>query len=427
MSRVRRVIPSVSFNGKNVKEKLTDYLEAISYTDVACGESDSLRIDLQNIDLNWLKDWYPTKGDKIEASILFQDWVSEGANLSINCGEFILDTIGFKGGPAGASFEALSIPAEDSFKETGRTKVWENVTVKGIGAEIAKKYSLGFMYDAKELKIKKVEQSEQSDSAFLYDTCKKYGLAMKVFRHKIIIFDKGKYENKNPVATIKRSDFVDDSWDYKDTLMGTYTGAKASYKKSSNSAEENCFIGFIKEDAKGSRVLRLNEQSDDINDAKFKAAAKVNEANEGTTTISGQIWANPKIVAGATVKLEGFGKPDGKYFVDKVVTSIAEEGATQEIQLHRCQKRLVHIPQPVVEHKPVPPKKKSYSVGDIVNFHGGTHYVSSYPGATGYSVSAGPAKITIANGSGGAHPWHLVTTNWGQTHVYGWVDEGTFD
>lgn len=70
--------------------------------------------------------------------------------------------------------------------------------------------------------------------------------------------------------------------------------------------------------------------------------------------------------------------------------------------------------------------KKSYKVGDVVNFHGGKHYVSSYPGAKGYKVSAGPAKITIMNGSGKAHPWHLIHTN-GQSRVYGWVDDGSFD
>lgn len=72
-------------------------------------------------------------------------------------------------------------------------------------------------------------------------------------------------------------------------------------------------------------------------------------------------------------------------------------------------------------------KKKKYEVGDIVNFHGGKHYVSSYPNARGYKVSAGKAKITKKNGSGKAHPWHLVTQNWGQSHVWGWVDDGTFD
>ena len=72
-------------------------------------------------------------------------------------------------------------------------------------------------------------------------------------------------------------------------------------------------------------------------------------------------------------------------------------------------------------------KAKSYNVGDIVNFHGGKHYVSSYPDARGYSVGAGKAKITIKGGSGKAHPWHLVTQNWNQTHVWGWVDDGSFD
>ncbi len=72
-------------------------------------------------------------------------------------------------------------------------------------------------------------------------------------------------------------------------------------------------------------------------------------------------------------------------------------------------------------------KKKDYKVGDVVQFKGGTHYVSSYPGAKGYQVGAGPAKITIMNGSGKAHPWHLITTDWSRTHVYGWVDDGTFE
>ena len=72
------------------------------------------------------------------------------------------------------------------------------------------------------------------------------------------------------------------------------------------------------------------------------------------------------------------------------------------------------------------PATKSYKVGDIVSFHGGTHYYSSYPGAKGYSARAGKAKITIANGSGKAHPWHLIHTDSG-SNVYGWVDDGTFD
>lgn len=74
-------------------------------------------------------------------------------------------------------------------------------------------------------------------------------------------------------------------------------------------------------------------------------------------------------------------------------------------------------------------KKKTYKVGDIVTFKGGTHYVSSYKNAKGYAASAGKAKITLGpncKGNGKAHPWHLIHTSGSKSNVYGWVDEGTF-
>lgn len=71
-------------------------------------------------------------------------------------------------------------------------------------------------------------------------------------------------------------------------------------------------------------------------------------------------------------------------------------------------------------------EKKDYNVGDVVDYKGGTHYISSYPGAKGYPARAGRARITQKNGSGKAHPWHLIHTDSG-SNVYGWVDDGTFD
>jgi hypothetical protein len=74
------------------------------------------------------------------------------------------------------------------------------------------------------------------------------------------------------------------------------------------------------------------------------------------------------------------------------------------------------------------PAKKTFKVGDIVDFKGGTHYVTSYSDAKGYKATAGKAKITFGpdcKGNGKAHPWHLVHTD-SKSNVYGWVDEGTF-
>lgn len=71
-------------------------------------------------------------------------------------------------------------------------------------------------------------------------------------------------------------------------------------------------------------------------------------------------------------------------------------------------------------------EKKEHQVGDMVDFHGNVHYVSSYPDAKGYNARPGKAKITKKDGSGKAHPWHLIHEDSG-SNVYGWVDDGTFD
>lgn len=66
-------------------------------------------------------------------------------------------------------------------------------------------------------------------------------------------------------------------------------------------------------------------------------------------------------------------------------------------------------------------KNGSYAIGDVVNFVGSRHYVSS-TSDTGYSCKPGEAKITLL-ASGSAHPYHLVYTNGSRSTVYGWVNE----
>ena len=426
MSNARKAVPSLSFNGKNVSTKLADYLESVSCEDVASGSSDSIDITLQNIDMKWMNQWYPTKGDKISGTVTFQDWNKDGENLKLDCGTFILDEVKFSGGPLKVSLGGVAIPANESFKVRERTKTWKNVTIKNIANEIAKRYGLSLSYSGPTITIASIEQSDKTDSAFLYDLCKKYGLSMKGFNNKIVIYDQTQQEKKAASATITRDSFIDDEWEYTDSIEGTYTGARISYKSGEDNEEISVYLGLKAENAAGSRVLNITEVADDYDTAYYMAAAQVNQSNEQATTISGKIWPNPKICAGICVTISGMGKANGKYFVDKSTVEVSDSRTTQSVELHKCQTRLTYTPKP----KPKPqPAKKSYKVGDIVNFHGGTHYVSSWPGARGYSARAGKAKITLGPdcaGNGKAHPWHLIHTD-SSSNVYGWVDEGTFD
>lgn len=69
---------------------------------------------------------------------------------------------------------------------------------------------------------------------------------------------------------------------------------------------------------------------------------------------------------------------------------------------------------------------QEYNVGDIVQFKGGCHYISSVANSpASKNLSPGPARIAyIAKGA--KHPYSLITEDWATTHVWGWVDEGTF-
>lgn len=73
---------------------------------------------------------------------------------------------------------------------------------------------------------------------------------------------------------------------------------------------------------------------------------------------------------------------------------------------------------------PKPEPKKEWSVDDMVQFTGSTHYASANAKA-GKSCKPGKAKITGIYPSG-KHPYQLVWVKGGGSTVYGWVDAGTF-
>lgn len=75
----------------------------------------------------------------------------------------------------------------------------------------------------------------------------------------------------------------------------------------------------------------------------------------------------------------------------------------------------------VVETMSVSTDTGNMDIGDIVNFTGNMHYVSSSSGAKGYSCKPGRARITNISESG-AHKYHLIKINGGGSTVYGWVN-----
>lgn len=322
MSRARRAAIDIEYEQTNITKDIEGSVKLFSYTDIASGESDSISLSLQDRERRWMGGWMPEKGDHVNASALFFDWSKDGDDWGFYCGSFEVDDVSISGPPAACTIGAVSIPRSTAFNEEERTKNWEDVTVQEVASEIASRAGISLFYEAPEIPIRSLEQDKQTDCKFLYSVCEKYGLAMKVFAEKIVIFDEAAYEAAAIATVLKYEEFS--RYSYNSTLEGTYTGAKISYSDPGTGEDHIVTVGG------GNRIMEINEEADSAADAQRKAVAALNNANKKAVTFSGTVMAKKELIASRCIGISGFGVPDGIYYLDKVVTKIGGNGASQQ-------------------------------------------------------------------------------------------------
>lgn len=316
----------LTWNGAAVTTKMTPYQKEITYTDPASGEADSLDISIHDRAGKWTGAWWPETGDTLLATIKIHNWEREGAERSLACGTFTLDNFDFSGWPISGTISGVSVPADGSFRETERTQTWENVTVEEIGKEIAGRagVALSWNVEGAPIQIQSIEQTERTDCDFYMELCTTYGLAMKVYAKKIVVFDREAYKAKAPVATITK-DMIK-AWNWSRKLAGTYTGGEYTYTDPKTEEEIKATVG------EGPRILKVSGKADNKADAQRKIKAAVDNANHGASTLSVTIMGNAALVASQCVKVEGLGKISGKYYIDQITHHVGG-GYTMDLDL----------------------------------------------------------------------------------------------
>ena len=333
MSNPRKAHVAISKLGSKKNRDLSEYLESFSYKDVAEGGSDTISVDLNNLNKNYLNSWQPNKGEQYSAVIITDNWNKEGEQKKMPCGTFTLDDYSLSGRPLTASLDMVSAPANSAFSTKERTKTWKSITIQQIAKKIASRYKMSLVYEADKITISTLEQNNKSDSSFLNDLCNDYGIAMKIFAKKLVLYKEARYEAKKAVVTIDETD-MEPNWSINDTLAGTYTGCKFSYTDPKTNKTVKVQVG------KGSRWLTINGEASSKADAQKRAYAAVNNSNKNQTKIKFSIFPNPKIIATACIKLTGFGALSGKYFVTAVNHSITPKGYLMTIEARKVQQRL---------------------------------------------------------------------------------------
>ena len=404
---------------------MAEYNEGFSYTDPASGESDTVSITLANIDLRWANSWMPKKGDKLTAKIIEKSWDREGQKKSFYCGKFCLDDLSYAGPQLTCTIGGVSVPEANAFRSTDRSKTWKKATLKEVAAEIAGKYHLKLQYTGGAVRLGTIEQSNESDCGFLTKVCQDYGMAIKIYCGKIVIYDKGSFEARKPVATLTAADLQD--WSYNTTLVGTYTGAEIKYTSGKDDKEMRCVVGG------GKRMLNINEKVESLQEAQAKACARVNAENEKAVTMSVTIMADSRIAAGSTVNIKGLFHLSGKYFVDKATHNISPDGAyTMALELHRCQKRIsgaTVMKEYQGQKKAVAAKKATeppaasdaLAVGDKVIVNGPAYWGGN--GGKANQCSNMTMYITQILGGGYKYQYGVAKRKGGTR--YGWCDKGS--
>lgn len=358
-------------------------------------------------------------GLKIRATITRYNWADDGKDETLKCGEFELDTIEPSGPPSVITIKAASLPYSSQIWQTKKSRAWESYKLSGIANEMARRAGLGCMFLAKkDPEYSRAEQYKESDIAFLSRLCHRAGISLKATGGRLILFDQAAFEGKDAVLNIDRKGTKYGKYRLRVGKTDTeYASCRVSY---TDPATGRCIEGVAtaenyKESSPSNQQLEIYTAVSSVAEAQELAAKYLRMKNKLAKTATFTLPGNPKLVAGVTVTLSGWGPWNGKYICKQAKHTISDDGYTTDVTFRQV------LPE---EKTAAAPAAKSYKVGDIVQWKGGPHYYWS--GATNSSGSppAGPAKITASN-PGSKHPWHLIHTD-SSTWVYGWVDETNF-
>lgn len=332
MQYARRARLKVTYNNKDITADLERYLLSFSYTDHASGKADDLQISLEDKARLWKSDWMPEKGATLQAAIQVQNWDWAGQFEMLPLGTFEVDEIECTGPPETVTIKAVSVPESTSLRGEDKTRAWEKTTLYLIARDIAAEAGLGLLYEtADNPQYDRVEQTEQSDLAFLLKLCEDAGLSLKVTGQQIVIFDDSKYEQMEPVMTIIRGTSSVISYSASSQTREIYSAAQVKYQGRRGKVYVYTYTPPNRPPT--GKTLIINERVDSLAEAERLARSRLRQKNKEETKFSLAMMGNINLVAGVTVLIQGWGKFDGKYFVEEATHS--GPGYTTKVELRR--------------------------------------------------------------------------------------------
>lgn len=279
-----------------------------------------------------------TKGLRVNAKIIRENWYSDGVDVPLDCGQFELDTVKASGPPSIIIIKSSAQPFSNQIRQTKKSRAWESFSLSGIGKELAAKNGMSFLFDSSfDPRYKRKEQSSQSDIAFLSRLAHNAGLSLKITNNTIVLFDQQKFEAMPPVQTIKRG--KGGGYTKYDLMTGEadrkYASCRVSYVDPGTGKVINAtaYVEDYDKKAENNQQLEIYAKISSIAEGKELAEKTLRLKNKFEKSATFTFPGKPELMAGLTVMLEGWGAWDGKYIIKQSKHTVGKTGYTTQIRL----------------------------------------------------------------------------------------------
>lgn len=330
MEKIREPLYEIIWAGKNVTKDVSPYLVELSYTDHLHGKSDEIQMVFEDRDDRWKTVWYPQKGDILKVRI----GIKEEVERWLKCGDFQIDEIEFSGPPDVINVKGLATFISEPLRQN-KTYSWENTTLSKILSDIAKRNNLQPVLELqKDIQLKRIDQKNETDLAFVKKLCEKYGYCVKVDSQRLIVIHPEKLEKADAVFVIEKGKTDIISFRFSTKSCDTYHACEVRYWDPEAKKE---IVHVVTDPAvKSGSVLKISERCENKEQAIERAKAALKNKNKWECESEISMVGNPWLTAGATVEVKGFGKLDGKYMIEEAQHTLNKSsGYTTSIKIRR--------------------------------------------------------------------------------------------
>ena len=336
MSRsVPQPMVKLFYAGTEITGDVSGNLVSFSYTDQAYDKADSIDVVLEDRESVWKGGWLPAIGGVMAAGIYYR---GDGISLPLICGLFTVDDMQASGPPDIVSIKAVSASVTTALRNEKKSKARENTSLKKIAGDVAEQNGLTLYWEADDVEIKRADQRQVSDLAFVKELLQRYGIKVKVADGKMICRGLKQMDIQVPLLFLQRghSDIIRFSFNHK--AHGIFKKAQVDYfnpedkehKQAEFEASDPELVPAV------GNTLKVNERAETKEQAEKRAEGELRDKNKDQTTGDITLVGNTTVYAGTTALITGFGlKFDGLWLITEARHSVSRQGYQTAIRIRK--------------------------------------------------------------------------------------------